>query len=164
MNSTRLCLDSPLDTACMVFCRLGVAGLAPRAPGTWGTALAALFAPMWFLPLSLLARVLLLAALFFVGSLAATRAETLLGQQDPPQVVVDELLGLWIALLPFTTVSPLLLLAAFLFFRLFDIWKPWPVRAAENWMRGGFGVMLDDAVAGFMAMCCLLALTAIGIF
>lgn len=146
----------------MAFCRLGVAGLAPRAPGTWGSAVAALFAPLWFLPLSMQGRIVLLAGIFFVGSLAATRAEALLGEKDPPQVVVDELLGLWLALLPFTAVSPLMLLAAFALFRLFDIWKPWPVRASENWMRGGFGVMLDDAVAGVMAMLCLLALRGLG--
>lgn len=156
------CREHGLNALCLFICRLGVVGLARRAPGTWGSAAAALLAPIWFLPLSLPARATVLAAIFIAGALAAGRAERLLNRKDPPQVVVDELLGMWLTLLPFHTASLSMLGAGFILFRLFDIWKPGPVRASEHWMRGGFGVMLDDAVAGGMAMLCLAGLHAVG--
>ncbi len=140
-----------MNSLALFVCRLGVAGLAPRAPGTWGTALAALIAPWCFLPLSFVGRGLLLAVIFVVGALAATRVERLLGQKDPGQVVIDELLGLWIVLWSFDTASWTLIFLAFALFRVFDIAKVWPVRASENWLPDGFGVMIDDVLAGVQA-------------
>ncbi len=144
-----------LDSTCLLFCRVGVAGLAPMAPGTWGTLVATLFAPIWFMPMPFMGRIFVLCALFLFGALASTRAEYLLSCKDPSQIVIDEFIGLWLVLLPFSKISPTELLLAFIFFRFFDIVKPWPVNASEHWMRGGFGIMLDDVVAGFMAMACL---------
>ena len=144
-----------LDTWILSFCRLGVAGLAPKAPGTWGTAMACLLAPYVFLPLTPGLRCLLLIALFVLGGIAATRAEHLLARKDPGEIVIDELVGVWLVLLPFTEPGFGLVLAAFVFFRLFDIWKPWPVHAAENWLPDGFGVMIDDVVAGVWALICV---------
>ena len=139
------------DTCVLAFCRLGVAGLAPKAPGTWGTALACLLAPFVFLPLGMGWRVLALLLLFVLGALAATRAEKLLGRKDPGEVVIDELVGVW------------LVVAAFVFFRIFDIAKPWPVRASENWLPDGFGVMLDDVLAGLWALLCVGVLHWVGL-
>ena len=82
-----------LDKLTLSFCRLGVAGLDPKAPGTWGTAIACLLAPYIFLPLSLPLRAVALAALFVLGGLAATRAEQILDRKDPGEVVIDELVG-----------------------------------------------------------------------
>lgn len=141
-----------IDAAILMFCRLGVAGLAPKAPGTWGTALACLLAPFLFLPLSLFWRSIVLIALFVTGGLAATRAEEILGQKDPSQVVIDELVGVWLVLLPFQKAGFWTILTAFICFRIFDIAKPWPIRASENWLPGGFGVMIDDVLAGAMAL------------
>ena len=62
------------DACILAFCRLGVAGLAPKAPGTWGTALACLLAPFLFLPLDMGGRALVLLLLFVLGALAATMA------------------------------------------------------------------------------------------
>lgn len=146
------------DLGILIFCRLGVAGLSPVAPGTCGSFLALLAAPVLFLPLPMAARVLLLAVLFWLGGKAATRAEKLLRQKDPGQVVIDELVGQWLTLLPFTQPTWLACLLGFGLFRLFDACKPWPVNASENWLPGGFGVMIDDVVAGLMAMLCLLAI------
>lgn len=143
------------DDAILTFCRLGVAGLAPRAPGTWGTALACLLAPFLFFPLSLPWRLVELAVLFILGGLAASHAEIILGEKDPGQVVIDELVGVWLALLPFEKPGFWLILSAFVFFRFFDISKPWPVRASENWLPGGFGVMIDDVLAGIYALACV---------
>lgn len=141
------------------FCRLGVAGLSPIMPGTCGTALACLLAPWCFLPLPPWARLGLLALLFVLGALAATRAEILLGRSDPGEVVIDELVGVWLVLLPFAykaeSVPWDLLLTAFLLFRFFDMVKPWPVRASEHWLPAGWGVMLDDVLAGCLALVCL---------
>lgn len=152
-----------VDTWILSFCRLGVAGLDPKAPGTWGTAVACLLAPYVFLPLSTGLRCLLLAVLFVLGALAATRAEQLLERKDPGEVVIDELVGVWLVLLPFPEPGFGLVLAAFVFFRLFDIWKPWPVRQAENWLPGGFGVMIDDVVAGVWALACVALLHGVGL-
>ena len=152
------------NTCILAYCRLGIAGLSPRAPGTAGSALAALLAPLIFLPLPLWGRLLFLAVIVVTGGLAATRAEILLGRTDPGEVVIDELAGVWIALLPLGADqwSWPGLVWAFALFRLFDIWKPWPVHASETWLPAGWGIMLDDILAGLMAMCCMLVLRALG--
>lgn len=151
------------NKAILAFCRLGVAGLAPKAPGTWGTALACVLAPLLFFPLDYLGRSVLLVVLFIAGGLAATRAEKILGKKDPGQVVIDELVGLWIVFFPFIRPGFWLIFACFLFFRLFDITKPWPVHASENWLPDGFGIMIDDVFAGLWALLCVGALCWLGI-
>ena len=137
------------------FCRIGFAGLAPKAPGTAGTALACVLAPLCFVPLGMAGRCVLLLLLFVLGSLAATRAEQILGQKDPGQVVIDELVGVWLVLLPIAAPTLWEVVGAFVFFRIFDIAKPWPVKASENWLPAGWGVMIDDVVAGVWALLCL---------
>lgn len=152
------------DKCILFFCRLGWAGLAPRAPGTWGTAVACILAPFVFLPLNIYWRAGLLTVLFFLGGFAATRAEELLGQKDPGQVVIDELVGVWLVLLPFAKTDIWLIVAAFVFFRIFDIAKPWPIKLSENWLPGGFGVMIDDVLAGVYALICVAGLYWLGLF
>ena len=146
---------SPLDTLCLIVSRLWLAGLAPRMPGTCGSAVALALAPFLFLPLPYAARCLLLVLIFVLGALASGRVEQLTGLSDPPEVVIDELLGMWLVLLPFKEPSLGLMLAAFVLFRIFDMLKPWPVSASEHWLPGGFGIMLDDAVAALLALACL---------
>lgn len=158
------------DAILLNIARLGPAGLSPRAPGTVGSAVAALAAPWLFVPLSLPWRLAVLALLFVIGGLSASRAERLLGCHDPSSVVVDELVGQWIALLPVGLVAapgpaagpagaPLCLLAAgFCLFRLFDIWKPGPVCASQEWLPAGWGVMIDDVLAGAFALPVLVGL------
>lgn len=153
-----------MDECTLAFCRLGVAGLAPRAPGTWGTAVGCLLAPFLFFPLGLFWRIVVLAAIFVAGGIAATRAEKLLGQKDPGQVVIDELAGVWLVFLPFREPGFWLILFGFIFFRIFDIFKPWPVNASENWLPDGFGVMIDDIVAGAYALLCMEILHWAGLF
>lgn len=143
------------DKCILAFCRLGIAGLAPKAPGTWGTAEACVLAPFLFLPLDFAWRLIALIILFIAGGFAATRAEEILCEKDPGQVVIDELVGVWLVLLPFPKANFWLVLAAFIFFRIFDISKPWPVKASENWLPGGFGVMIDDVLAGIYALICV---------
>lgn len=143
------------DKIVLAFCRLGIAGLSPKAPGTCGTALACILAPFLFLPLGIWGRSILLVILFVAGGLAATRAEIILDQKDPGQVVIDELVGVWLTMLPFQKAGFWTILAAFVFFRIFDIAKPWPIKASEEWLPDGFGVMIDDVLAGIYALVCV---------
>ncbi|MBN2140529.1 MAG: phosphatidylglycerophosphatase A [Desulfovibrionaceae bacterium] len=142
---------SALDRALVFLARLGPLGRLPAAPGTWASAAAALAAPWLFLPFSQGARLAILGLILVVGVLAAGRAEQVLGQKDPGQVVIDELLGQWAALLPFSALKPWEIVLAFALFRAFDIIKPWPVRRAESLFPGGLGVMADDLLAGAWA-------------
>ena len=147
-------LKRVLEKLILTFCRLGFAGLMPKAPGTWGSALACVIAPFCFVPLNDCVRFFLLIILFIVGGIASSFAEKILRKKDPSEVVIDELVGVWIVLLPYKTPSLLVYLLAFIFFRLFDILKPWPVRASENWLPNGFGIMIDDVIAGIFALIC----------
>lgn len=72
------------------------------------------------------------------------------GREDPSEVVIDEVSGQWIAIGGASIINGPALLAAFALFRLFDIWKPWPVRRLEN-LPGGLGIMADDVMAGVYA-------------
>lgn len=102
-----------------------------------------------------MARITALLALFIAGSIASTRAAELIGKKDPGEVVIDEVLGQWMTYAPFAVLSWTEIGIGFVLFRLFDMTKPWPVRSSENWLRGGYGIMIDDAVAAVYAMACL---------
>jgi len=130
-------------------------GLMPVAPGTAGAALAAVLAPALFLCLPYAGRLTVLVLLFLLGAWAAGRTERLLGRTDPGCVIADELVGQWVTYLPFAALRPSELLAGFLLFRAFDIFKPWPVRSSERWFGGGLSIMLDDVLAGVYAALCL---------
>ncbi len=94
---------------------------------------------------------ILLAALILTGMWAAGRSIPLLGNEDPAKAVIDEVMGqlLTFAFVPVTIGWPFLL-AGFLLFRVFDIWKPYPARQMEA-LRGGLGICADDLVAGVYA-------------
>ena len=129
-------------------CGLG-SGLMPRAPGTWGSILgvALWYAGVVYLPHLFIAGLLL--AVFALGLVAIAAMQKRFGVMDAPEIVIDEIVGVWIALwlAPFTWWGALLAFGAF---RLFDIWKPWPVSWADR-LHTPLGVMLDDVVAGVMA-------------
>lgn len=78
---------------------------------------------------------------------AASETARAVGKSDPGLVVVDEVLGQWVTLGGASVLNPKSLLAGFLLFRLFDIWKPWPVRKLEQ-LPGGIGIVADDLGAG----------------
>lgn len=137
------------------FCSLGPIGFLPGPSGTWGSLVAAILAPCLFLSLSFPGRIALLAVLFVLGGLAATAVEKRLGTKDPGQVVVDELIGQWVTFLPFPYLPTGDLVLGFFLFRVFDVLKPPPVRASETWLPGGFGIMIDDVLAGLYAYACL---------
>ncbi len=128
------------------------AGWLPLAPGTWGSAAAVLLA--WLLALLLpdwwYAFVLgaLTVSFLWIGARGSALLETEWGK-DPSQTVIDEMVGMWIALL-FIPLHWAWWLAAFLLFRFFDIFKPLGIRRLEK-IGQGWGVMLDDVLAGVYA-------------
>ena len=98
-------------------------------------------------PWGLLAGAVIIFGIGIPASNAVIRQD---GTDDPSKVVVDEVAGQWLALVP-AALDPILFLIGFLAFRLFDIWKPWPVGWADRSVHGGLGVMLDDMLAGLFA-------------
>ena len=140
-----------MDKLILAFCRLGFAGLSPIMPGTCGSALAAVLAPFLFIPLPFVARIVVLVLVFWIGGMAATRGEQILGYKDPGEIVIDELLGMWLVLLPFSNPGWAKIGIAFVLFRIFDMWKPWPIRWFDRNIHGGMGIMVDDIVAGVIS-------------
>jgi phosphatidylglycerophosphatase A len=125
-------------------------GLLPKAPGTWGS-LAAL--PLAFVLAELAGpRGLLIGALLvlIVGLWAADVYAAHSGSGDPGEVVIDEVAGQWLALVP-AALDPRLYAVAFLAFRFFDIVKVWPANWLDRNLKGGWGIMLDDVAAGLYA-------------
>ena len=94
-----------------------------------------------------------------VGVWAAHHAERVLGRKDPAAIVIDEVAGMALAVLAFPLTLPTLAVG-FLLFRLFDVTKPFPARASQG-ARGGFGVMVDDLIAGVYAAIVLALLRAV---
>lgn len=127
-------------------------GLAPKAPGTFGT-LAAL--PLFWLlmqaGLDRTALLLIIAAGFALGIWACTVTGKNLGIPDHGSIVWDEIVAMWLVL-AFTPANWLGWLAAFGLFRFFDILKPWPIRFFDARLKNGFGVMFDDLLAAAYAL------------
>ena len=123
-------------------------GLSPVASGTFGTLAAAPLVALSgiFSPLS---SVLILMIMTLVAIWASQVVHNLLNRVDPSEVVIDEVAGFLLTML-WVPLSWGTLLAGFLLFRLFDIWKPWPAEPAER-LHGGLGIVLDDLVAGLYA-------------
>jgi phosphatidylglycerophosphatase A len=131
------------------------AGLLPRAPGTWGSLAALPFA--WIISylggwIALLTATVLVFAL---GVWAAGKTARQTGVQDPGSIVIDEVAGMWMTLIPAGT-DPLAYLIGFILFRIADIYKPWPASWADRTVKGGFGVMLDDMLAAGYALIVML--------
>ena len=127
-------------------------GLAPVAQGTFGS-LAALLPWLGLRQLPLPIYLLVIVAGFAIGVWACNVASRALGVADHRSLVWDEFIGQWIALLPLLVLpaSWWAIGAGFVLFRLFDVWKPWPIRWLDRRMKGGMGVMIDDVVAGIFA-------------
>lgn len=126
------------------------AGLSPMAPGTMGTLVAI---PIYLVLASLpgLVYMVAVAALIAVGIWACGKVAAESGQDDPPAIVWDEVVGFLVAMAAAPVVSLAWIIMGFLLFRLFDIYKPWPVSWAQERFRGGLGIVADDLIAGAMA-------------
>jgi len=127
-------------------------GLAPKAPGTFGTLAAipiflllTIFMPTPF-SYALAVTVMALAGIYICGKAAAD-----VGVHDHPAIVWDEFVGFFITMF-MVPVSWQSILVGFILFRVFDIFKPWPISFIDKKMVGGIGIMFDDVVAGIFAL------------
>jgi phosphatidylglycerophosphatase A len=122
-------------------------GYSPFAPGTAGSVAGILF---FLIPgfESLILLSISITVVFFIGVIASNRMEKVLGE-DPSQVVIDEIVGMWISVV-YLPKEFIVFFIAFIFFRIFDIVKPQPARYMEKFHHG-WGIMLDDVVAGIYA-------------
>lgn len=143
----------------LLFATAGGVGLAPVAPGTWGSAVGVGLLLLVRLAGDPVVEALLLAAVLAVGVWSASATERHYGRSDPGAIVIDEVAGMLITLL-WIPVSWIGILAGFLAFRVFDIAKPYPAGAAER-LSAGWGVMADDVVAGLYACATVHVLAAI---
>jgi phosphatidylglycerophosphatase A len=137
-------------------------GLARPGPGTAGTLLAIPF--YWLLiqlsfPVYLLIVLIALSAGIWVCDVASRR----LGVHDHSGIVWDEMVGLWITMIAVPVSIPLVVIG-FVLFRLFDIFKPWPISWLDKHVSGGFGIMIDDVLAAVFANFCLHGLIYSGVF
>ncbi|MGB1257478.1 MAG: phosphatidylglycerophosphatase A [Thiolinea sp.] len=143
---TKTVLSSPIHLLAFGF----GSGLSPLAPGTIGT-LAAI--PLYLLMARLpwAYYILILVAAIAVGIWLCGESARLLGVHDHGGIVWDEFVGFWITML-FVPPEWLWIVLGFLLFRLFDVWKPWPIRLIDKQVDGGLGIMLDDILAGVYAL------------
>lgn len=152
MNKPRDIIFHPVH-----FLSLGLgSGLSPFAPGTAGTlAAVVLYIPLSTLPLWAYIAVLIAGSLS--GIILCEKTSQQLGGHDHPAIVWDEFLGYWLTML-MAPAGWLWIVAGFILFRLFDIWKPWPISVIDHKVKGGLGIMLDDLVAGVYALITLQAI------
>lgn len=129
-------------------------GLAPYAPGTVATA--ACMPLLWLMPADPWLYAGVVVVLFAIGVLVCDVCSRWLGVHDHSAIVWDEWVGYFITMfmVPPGVVAALL---GFLLFRLFDIWKPWPIRQLDRRVHGGLGIMIDDVIAGVFALIVLQA-------
>ncbi len=124
---------------------MGPVGRISFAPGTWGSlASLILWAPLVLWGVSFWVHLLVTLAVFGLGCWCIT------GDDDAPEIVIDEAAGMGFATL-FCTGTLGSLAAAFVLFRIFDILKPWPISLADRKIKGPFGVMFDDVLAGIIS-------------
>jgi phosphatidylglycerophosphatase A len=144
---------------CIVWCGVGFgSGLAPKAPGTFGSAFALLFVPFWFAA-GFNTSLFVIFLMSIVGIYICDQSAKLMHVHDDGRIVWDEFAGQSITFLPLIyigQISWLWVLIAFALFRLFDVWKPWPIRVIDRQVGGGFGIMLDDIIAGLWAALCIM--------
>jgi phosphatidylglycerophosphatase A len=136
------------------------AGLAPVAPGTAGTLVGVLIC-LIFSPLHWLPRLLIVIFLLVLAIYIAERAEQVYRKKDDQRIVIDEIAGFQVTMLP-VAITGLHLLVGFVLFRIFDILKPFPLRDLQK-MSGGLGIMLDDVAAGIYAGVLMLLLVFFGV-
>ncbi len=155
MNSNTAILANPIHLLAFGF----GAGLFPKAPGTMGTVVAVLiYLVLPSMPPIIYAGLILLSFIFGIWICGKTAED--LGVHDHGGIVWDEFVGYWVTM--FMAPSGLFwVLLGFVFFRLLDIFKPWPIKWADKELAGGLGIMLDDVLAGIMAALSMRALVVL---
>ncbi|MGV6807745.1 MAG: phosphatidylglycerophosphatase A family protein [bacterium] len=134
-------------------------GLSPKAPGTAGTIVAI---PLYLLMTNLMPAAYLVVVLigFLAGVWICGNASARLGVHDHGGIVWDEIVGFWITMVAIPCTWYWVLLG-FVLFRLFDIWKPWPISLADKRVHGGLGIMLDDVLAGAISWIILFTIVTV---
>ncbi len=134
------------------FTSVGFVGLIPGAPGTYGSLVTLPLAYVWmtYVTDNILLTIGAIVLMTILGTVASTKVSRSMGLEDPGEIVIDELVGQWIALIAIPN-HWFYWLAAFLLFRLFDIWKPGLIDRAQN-LPEGLGIMIDDVLAGILAL------------
>ncbi len=136
-----------------IACGFG-SGLIPKAPGTAGT-LVAIPLVLVIQQFSLLEQWIVCLLMFIFGCYVCGVAAKSFGSEDPGKIVWDEMTGYCIAMVAIP-VSVMTIILSFFIFRMLDIFKPFPIRLVERKLKGGFGIMADDAIAGFITNLILL--------
>ena len=124
------------------------AGYAPVASGTVGSFVT--LVALWLLPLTPTRIAVALVVVVLIGIWSGSRVERVLGRKDPGIIVIDEVAGMLLAVILLPRTIPVLI-TAFVLFRVFDVWKPFPARESQA-LTGGMGVMVDDLIAGVYAL------------
>lgn len=159
---------------CVYWLGIGLgSGLPKKAPGTWGT-VGGLIVALPMLGLGFWGFLAVTVVGCLVGSYICGKTSDLMNVHDDPHIVFDEWVGMWISLLPlfllgsnlnrsalFTSVGGFIIIFAFALFRFFDIIKPFPIKWVDKNVNGGFGILIDDVLAGLMSA---LTLMIIGCF
>ena len=140
-----------------LFLTVGYSGLSPKAPGTVGSFVSLIMAIglIQIVPASTIFLLSILITIYAVKQINIYEAEV--GEHDGKEIVIDELAGMWMAFtIAGATANNYLLLGilSFIFFRIFDIWKPSIIGKIDKNVKGGWGVMGDDVVAGIVAGLC----------
>ncbi|MFQ5469428.1 MAG: phosphatidylglycerophosphatase A [Gammaproteobacteria bacterium] len=134
-------------------------GVSPVAPGTLGTLTGVMIYAL--LPsLSVVPYIVMVVVFFVLGIWVCNQTTQYLGVHDHPGIVWDEIVGYLITMVavPFEW---LWVMSGFLLFRLFDIWKPWPISVLDKQIKGGLGIMLDDVLAAVYAAICMQLIMAL---
>ena len=141
----------------IIFLAFGLgSGLSPKAPGTAGSALALVFFPL-LVALGLWGSIALIVVASVFGIWLCGKAADILQVHDHEAIVWDEFVGQWLSLLPLVASAAwqpstyVGVVLAFILFRFFDILKPWPISWCDKNLHGGFGIMIDDILAGLAA-------------
>jgi phosphatidylglycerophosphatase A len=136
------------------------AGLMPRAPGTWGS-LVGLVAAWWLLDLPWPWRIGVVVAVVGLGVWLCGESARRLGRHDDQRIVFDEISGVLLTSLAVPERSLFWMALVFVFFRFFDIAKPWPIRDVDHSLKGGLGIMLDDLIAAAFAAACVVTIRVV---
>ena len=135
-------------------------GFINPAPGTWGSLGALPFGVILYMFGGAYGLAMAAFIITLIGLWSADKFDKVMDGHDSKMIVIDEVAGQWIALIP-AALNPALILIAFILFRFFDILKPWPISFIDKRVPGALGVMGDDIIAGLFAAICVFGVSTV---